>query len=105
MTLAPTEFIRRFRQHILPKGSHRIRHYGLFAGTAKAEHLATMRKLLDMPAPDVSATTDGADTDDTLNAKCPCCGGRMRIIERFKRGETPGHHPSSCPGTIRIDTS
>jgi Putative transposase/Transposase zinc-binding domain len=105
MRLHPHEFIRRFLLHVLPKGFHRIRHYGLFAGTAKAEHLATVRKLLDMPAPDVSATTDGADTDDTLNAKCPCCGGRMRIIERFERGETPRHRPSPCPGSTRIDTS
>ena len=107
MRLHPHEFIRRFLLHVLPKGLHRIRHYGLFAATAKAEHLATARKLLHMPAPDVSAAAEGADTDanDTLNLKCPCCGGRMRIIERFKHGETPRHRPSSRPGTIQIDTS
>jgi hypothetical protein len=107
MRLHPHEFIRRFLLHVLPKGFHRIRHYGLLAGTAKAEHLATARKLLDMPAPDVSAAADGGDTNanDTLNSKCPCCGGRMHIIERFERGETPRHHSSPCPGTIQIDTS
>ena len=107
MRLHPHEFIRRFLLHVLPKGFHRIRHYGLFAGTAKAEHIATARKLLDMPAPDVSETAEGGDTDanDPLNPKCPCCGSRMRIIERFKRGEAPRHRSSSCPGTTRIDTS
>jgi len=107
MRLHPHEFIRRFLLHVLPKGFHRIRHYGLFAGTAKAEHLATARKLLDMPAPEVSAAADGgnSDTNDALNPPCPCCGARMRIIERFNRGETPRHRPSPCPGTIRIDTS
>jgi hypothetical protein len=107
MRLHPHEFIRRFLLHVLPKGFHRIRHYGLLAGTAKTEHIATARKLLDMPAPDVSAAADGGDTDvnDTLNPKCPCCGGRMHIIERFKRGEKPRHHSSSCPGTIQFDTS
>jgi hypothetical protein len=35
----------------------------------------------------------------------PCCGGRMRIIEIFKRGETPRHRPSPRPIVIRIDTS
>ena len=97
MPLHPHEFIRRFLMHVLPKGFHRIRHYGLFAGTAKAEHIATARKLLDMPAPDVAAAAEGGNTDanDTLNRKCPCCGGPMRIIERFKRGETPRYHPSS----------
>jgi hypothetical protein len=107
MRLHTHEFIRRFLLHVLPKGFHRIRHYGLFAGTAKAEHIATARKLLDMPASNVSAAADGGNTDanDTLNPKCPCCGGRMRIIERFKRGDTPRYHSSSCPGTIQIDTS
>ena len=45
MTLATHEFIRRFLMHVLPKGLHRIRHYGLFAGRARAEHLARMRWL------------------------------------------------------------
>jgi hypothetical protein len=31
MTLSPDEFIRRFLLHVLPKGFHRIRHYGLLA--------------------------------------------------------------------------
>jgi hypothetical protein len=31
MTLASDEFIRRFPIHVLPKGFHRIRHYGLLA--------------------------------------------------------------------------
>jgi hypothetical protein len=80
MRLHPHEFIRRFLLHVLPKGFHRIRHYGLFAGTAKAEHLATARRLLDMPAPEVSATAAGGNSDanDALNPPCPCCGARMR---------------------------
>jgi predicted Zn-ribbon and HTH transcriptional regulator len=107
MRLHPHEFIRRFLIHVLPKGFHRIRHYGLFAGTGKAEHLATARRLLNMPAPDVAAApnAENSDASDTLNPPCPCCGGRMRIIERFNRGETPRHRPSTPPGTIRIDTS
>ena len=36
MTLKTDEFIRRFLLHILPKGLHRIRHYGLFANTGRA---------------------------------------------------------------------
>jgi hypothetical protein len=105
MRLHPHEFIRRFLLHVLPKGFHRIRHYGLFAGTGKAEYIATARKLLGMPDVSAAANAGSSDASDTLNPQCPCCGGRMRIIERFNRGETPRHHPSSCPGTIRIDTS
>jgi len=110
MTLDISEFIRRFLMHVLPQGFHRIRHYGLFAGGAKAKCIATARKLLDMPAPDISAdagSTGAAAVDDadTLNPPCPCCGSRMRIIEVFERGQTPRHPPSPRPIVIRIDTS
>ena len=108
MTLATGEFIRRFLIHVLPQGFHRIRHYGLFAGAAKTEAIATARKLLDMPVYNNSAdaTAETAETaDDTLNPPCPCCGGRMRIIEVFKRGQTPRHQPSPRPVATRIDTS
>ena len=50
MTLGVGEFIRRFLLHVLPKGFHRIRHYGLLAGTAKAEMVAKARELLAVPA-------------------------------------------------------
>jgi hypothetical protein len=111
MTLDTNEFIRRFLIHVLPKGFHRIRHYGLFAGGAKTECIAMARKLLDMPAPTSSTDPDsGADNDrihdpDTLTPPCPCCGSPMRIIERFKRGETPRHSPSHPSIINRIDTS
>jgi hypothetical protein len=114
MTLDPGEFIRRFLIHVLPKGFHRIRHYGLFAGGAKAECIATARQLLGMTAPNISADagdTGGAVDDDCIHdaetptPPCPCCGGRMRIIEVFKRGEIPRHGPSPRPIVIRVDTS
>jgi hypothetical protein len=43
MRLHPHEFIRRFLMHVLPKGFHRIRHYGLFASANRAESIATAR--------------------------------------------------------------
>jgi hypothetical protein len=49
MTLAPTEFIRRFFIHVMPSGFHRIRHYGLFANTGRAVSLAKARALLRVP--------------------------------------------------------
>ncbi len=58
MTLEVAEFIRRFLLHVLPKGFHRIRHYGL-SGTAKADNLARMRELLGT-APAVQATDGNA---------------------------------------------
>jgi hypothetical protein len=113
MTLDISEFIRRFLIHVLPKGFHRIRHYGLFAGGAKTECIATARKLLGMPAASCSATIDDTEStaddhhmhDDAVTSPCPCCGGRMRIIEIFKRGESPRQRPSPHPVVIRVDTS
>jgi Putative transposase/Transposase zinc-binding domain len=111
MTLDTSEFIRRFLIHVLPKGFHRIRHYGLFAGGTKAKCIATARSLLAVPASTIAAELQNGDAvpddhdGDTLISPCPCCGGRMRIIERFNRGESPRHQPSSRPIIIRIDTS
>jgi len=80
------EFMRRFLLHVLPSGFHRIRHYGLFANGHRADKLALCRNLLDV----LSAPTDrDNDDDNSLNAfgdeppRCPCCGGRMIIIEIF----------------------
>ena len=107
MTLATSEFIRRFLIHVLPQGFHRVRHYGLFAGSAKADSIATARKLLGTPTPSISTEINSTDeaNDETLSPSCPCCGGRMRIVEVFRRGQTPRHQPSRHPIVIRIDTS
>ena len=51
MRLHPHEFIRRFLRHVLPKGFHRIRHYGLFANANRAENIATARALLGVDPP------------------------------------------------------
>jgi hypothetical protein len=108
MTLAAAEFIRRFLLHVLPDGFHRIRHYGLFANGARAENIARARELLDVPPPqDHVAEADGgaADERSTSSHPCPCCGGRMIVIETFERGATPRHRPSKSTTPIRIDTS
>ena len=49
MTLAPDEFIRRFLIHVLPKGFHRIRHYGLLAKGNRGANIARARELLAAP--------------------------------------------------------
>jgi Putative transposase/Transposase zinc-binding domain len=100
MTLEPGEFIRRFLIHVLPAGFHRIRSYGLFANGARADNIARARNLLNAPAPQ-NQPDDAADPDEppTLSQPCPCCGGRMIIIETFEPGCSPRTHP------IRIDTS
>ena len=108
MTLATDEFIRRFLMHVLPKGFHRIRHYGLLANGNRADNVAKARALLNVPKPDAipddPKSADAAEPP-TLSRPCPCCGGRMFIIETFARGCEPRHRPDTAPLVIRIDTS
>ncbi len=108
MTLATAEFIRRFLIHVLPHGFHRIRHYGLLASGTRADNIAQARRLLDVPAAQPEAgETNGAEADEPkpLSHPCPCCGGRMIIIETFRRGCSPRYQPATTPTVIRIDTS
>ena len=108
MTLPTHEFIRRFLMHVLPKGVHRIRHYGLFANGNRGAKIARARELLAMPPrmtePETNATFE-PDQPRVLPRPCPCCGGRMIIIETFARGCQPKHRPTAAPPAIRIDTS
>jgi hypothetical protein len=111
MTLATPEFIRRFLLHVLPPGFHRIRHYGLFANGLRRDAIAQARQLLDAASAEAAATK-GPDTDNAAEAgdpaarpapRCPCCGGRMIVVETFAAGVTPRRRPPGA--TLRIDTS
>src|SRR6201993_1580153 len=103
MTLATNEFIRRFLSHVLPKGFHRIRYYGLLAKSSCAENLARARELLKPQFK--PGNSRGTDEAATSSQSCPCCGGRMLIIETFAPACQPHHRPSTTPVFIRIDTS
>ena len=105
MTLDADEFIRRFLIHVLPDGFHRIRHYGLFANASRAANIALARQLLGAPGPApsnaASGRADGGHQDAEPNA-CPCCGGRMIILETFE----PGCQPRQWPiPSIGLDSS
>ena len=105
MTLDAAEFIRRFLLHVLPSGFHRIRHYGLFAGTARARNIERARQLVAPSTTPSERSRAEADSDaETLSSarRCPCCGGRMLVVETFE-GPRPAGSPSPTP--IRIDTS
>ena len=92
MTLDGDEFIRRFLLHVLPDGFHRIRHYGLFANGARADNIARARRLLDALAPAPPPT----EPDAPIAPKpCPCCGGRLILIEAFERPRTPQRRAAS----------
>lgn len=85
MRLDVGEFMRRFLLHVLPSGFHRIRHYGLFANGHRADKLTLCRRVLDVPSAPTHRDNDDsapAGSDHELSP-CPCCGGRMIIIEAF----------------------
>jgi hypothetical protein len=105
MTLETGEFIRRFLIHVLPKGFHRIRHYGLLASGARADNLATLRILIALTAP--ASKRKQADKADLLAPAapvrlCPCCGAPMLIVETFE-GSCRRRRPAPVPAGI--DTS
>jgi hypothetical protein len=111
MTLATPEFIRRFLLHVLPPGFHRIRHYGLYANGQRRVAIARARQLLDAATAEAAATerTDNNDeageTAATPTQRCPCCGGRMIVVETFAADTAPRHRLSAQIAAIRIDTS
>jgi Putative transposase/Transposase zinc-binding domain len=105
MTLDAAEFIRRFLLHVLPSGFHRIRHYGLFAGAVRLHNIARVRQLLAAgeSAPQRRRAEAKSEAENILpTRRCPCCGGRMIIVETFE-GPRPAQSP--LPSRIRIDTS
>ena len=92
MTLSADEFIRRFLLHCLPRGFHRIRHYGLLASGTRKAHLERARQLLAL-APPAADETPSEPPDP--RPPCPCCGGTMIIIEIIDRRYLPRGQP--CP--------
>jgi len=85
-----------------PDGFHRIRHYGLFANPVRADNVATARALLADAA--LATLTQTAAPEPRTSMTCPCCGGRMILIEVFERGTVP--RAWSCvPTTQWCDTS
>ncbi len=102
MTLDTDEFIRRFLLHVLPKGQHRIRHYGLFGNGNRAANVARIRELLEHVVPDKEHrrgdTSDRAEEQPRILAlPCPCCGGRLILVETF----APERQPRARPTTPR----
>jgi len=86
---------------------HRIRHYGLFANTGRAANFARLRELLGSapPAEKVASPSQDKPTEEgTVLPPCPCCGGRMIVIEFFEPGMQPRSRAPSL-AVIWIDTS
>jgi Putative transposase len=104
MTLSADEFIRRFLLHVLPKGFHRIRHYGLLASPGCKANITRARELIAAPMPEVEPLethdTAAPDAANDHRPPCPCCGGRMIIVEVFGRDGAPRGPPFTAAAGI-----
>ena len=94
MTLAATEFIRRFLLHILPNGFVRIRQYGFLANRERRKKLALCRRLLGARAPSEPVPIDKQASDERELKLCPVCGCGHMIRRAFAAGT---RSPNSSP--------
>jgi len=79
MTLTHEEFLRRFLQHVLPRGFPRIRYFGWFANRRRGALLPLCRTLLALQPTPVPIKPAVAP----MLWLCPCCQGPMRLVERL----------------------
>jgi Putative transposase len=100
MTLEPTECIRRCLRHVLPKGFHRIRHYGLFASAVRKDNIARARQLLGVPHPETCGGVERNAAPEPWR-RCPCCGGPMVIVEILARAFQPRAPPATATPSAR----
>ena len=89
MTLAATEFLRRFFLHVLPRGFVRIRHFGFLANRFRSHSLGLCRKLLAVCPPRLLAAPE-----QTASWHCPRCGARMQPGRPLTAAELVGRHPA-----------
>jgi hypothetical protein len=88
MTLDAGEFLRRFVQHVLPKGFVKVRHYGLLANRHRAERLAVCRRLLLVV--NVAATmpdTEEVTLEPAQARCCPACRGTQLVFRELPPGQ------------------
>jgi len=100
MTLEPAEFIRRFLLHVLPKGFHRIRHYGLLASAVRRDNIARARQLLGAPQPATGDVVESTAAPEPWR-HCPCCGGPMIVVEILARAFQSRAPPPRAPPSAR----
>ena len=107
MTLSADEFLRRFVQHLLPRGFVKVRHYGLLANRGRAAKLARCRYVLGVvvPAQQAAAAAGAAETPTEAARRCPHCGGELVVLEVWPRpraGEVVAAPPVAAAA---VDTS
>jgi predicted RNA-binding Zn-ribbon protein involved in translation (DUF1610 family) len=99
MSLTTNQFIQRFLLHVLPRGFHRIRHYGFIANVSRKENLAHIRQLLAVTEeiPDNKKAQSSEEAMEQHSSfYCPECGGAMIVVEILIRKQQPRASPAEC---------
>ncbi len=105
LTLSAEEFLRRFVQHVLPKGFMKIRHYGLLASRQREARLRLARRLL-LTTLVVTTLVVSSSLAPAESPRCPACGS-----VRLARGELVEPSPFACVSRVAaaskpsVDTS
>jgi Putative transposase len=108
MKLAPRRVHQALSAPRPAQGFHRIRHYGLLASADCKANIARQRTDR-LPVPSMDPPVEHDDADPAAGAAanhhppCPCCSGRMIIVEIFERGGAP-HAPPSSQAGVRTAT-
>jgi hypothetical protein len=95
MTVSAEEFIRRFLQHVLPAGVHKVRYYGLWSPSNRKKLLEVRQILTTQPKDDqqirVEEDTDAEVSQPSEPRQCPHCqkGTLIRIGQLLRRGRAP----------------
>jgi hypothetical protein len=96
LTLSAVEFLRRFLQHVLPRGFMRIRHFGFMANRFRQEQLARCRELLGMQPSELAEAPETPPAEqpilpaqDLADVTCPACGRGRLHVELLQRVDPP----------------
>jgi hypothetical protein len=90
MTLSATEFLRRFVQHVLPRGFVKVRHYGFLANRRRQNRLEVCRRLLMVVVVSAAlADTESPPTrvDSAPRPSCSRCGSERLMTMEFPKAE------------------
>src|SRR6185369_5165738 len=94
MTLPVHEFLRRFLQHVLPEGLHRVRAFGLL----HAAHRSLLRRLQLLLAPRPAPEPAVSERPARALLRCPSCGApSLRIVHRLS--------PAECIARVTAETA
>jgi hypothetical protein len=87
--LEGTEFVRRYLQHVLPKGFHKVRYYGLWNPKRRAQ-MEQVRLMLQRQRPPDCPAPEPPKEPQPFHPVCPHCGGELAHVGEIPRPRCRG---------------